>query len=408
MKEDFKVQVIINNSLATVLADTGASISVCGKKEAKRWNLLPRMVETQARIKPYNSPPIPIAGTTKCAVTFGNSSIPVEWHIIDSPCEPVLAGHIAKELGILKFDAKPTVFHPIQMIQATKNDPTLTKIVTLISQGSTWIAKTESKEVQRFQNVLPELTITANGIILKGEKIVLPNSLQDAAIRLAHRGAHPGQSGLERRLRYHFFSHNMGKKIEDFVKACNHCSMFVDKKTKEPIKPHRVPEKCWDTVSVDLFGPMPTSKHVVVVQDLASRFPAAKLVTSTKADKVLPALSEIYATYGNPEVQISDNGPPFNSAQMHHFAANKSIKLQMAPPLHPSSNPVETFMRPLGKAMKIAHQTGSPEREALESALNSYRHTPHPATGIPPAAMMFRDGQRYDLPRTYATEEDVR
>ena len=65
-------------------------------------------------------------------------------------------------------------------------------------------------------------------------------------------------------------------------------------------------------------------------------------------------------------------------------------------------------MRPLGKATKIGHQTGIPEREALESTLNSYRHTPHPATGIPPAAMMFRDGQRYDLPRTYATEEDVR
>ena len=65
-------------------------------------------------------------------------------------------------------------------------------------------------------------------------------------------------------------------------------------------------------------------------------------------------------------------------------------------------------MRPLGKAMKIAHQIGTPEREALESTLNSYRHTLHPATSIPPAAMMFRDGQRYDLPRTYATEEDVR
>ncbi|CAB4011689.1 Transposon Tf2-9 poly [Paramuricea clavata] len=153
---------------------------------------------------------------------------------------------------------------------------------------------------------------------------------------------------------------------------------------------------------------MPTSKHVVVVQDLASRFPAAKLVTSTKADKVLPALSEIYATYGNPEVQISDNGPPFNSAQVHDFATSKSIKLQKAPPLHPSSNPVETFMRPLGKAMKIAYQTRAPEKETLERTLNNYRHTPHPATGIPPAAMMFRDGQRYDFPRTYATEEDVR
>jgi hypothetical protein len=292
--------------------------------------------------------------------------------------------------------------------QATQNDPTLKKIATLVNQGLTWIEKTESKEIQRFQKVLPELTMTANSIILKGEKIVLPSNLQDTAIRLAHRGAHPGQSGLERRLRYHFFFHNMSKKIEEFVKSCNHCSMFIDKKTKEPIKPHRVPDKCWDTVSVDLFGPMPTSKHVVVVQDLASRFPAAKLVTSTKADKVLPALSEIYATYGNPEVQISDNGPPFNSAQMHDFATSKSIKLQKAPPLHPSSNPVETFMRPLGKAMKIAYQTRAPEKETLETTLNNYRHTPHPAKGIPPAAMMFRDGQRYDFPRTYATEEDVR
>ena len=93
---------------------------------------------------------------------------------------------------------------------------------------------------------------------------------------------------------------------------------------------------------------------------------------------------------------------------MHDFATSKSIKLQKAPPLHPSSNPVETFMRPLGKAMKIAYQTRAPEKETLERTLNNYRHTPHPATGIPPAAMMFRDGQRYDFPRTYATEEDVR
>ena len=65
-------------------------------------------------------------------------------------------------------------------------------------------------------------------------------------------------------------------------------------------------------------------------------------------------------------------------------------------------------MRPVGNAMKIAYQTRAPEIETLETTLNNYRHTPHPATGIPPAAMMFRDGQRYDFPRTYATEEDVR
>ena len=84
----------------------------------------------------------------------------------------------------------------------------------------------------------------------------------------------------------------------------------MDKKTKEPISHHKVPDKCWSTVAVDLFGPMPSSNHVVVVHDLASRFPAAKLVRSTKADCVIPALADIYDAYGNPETQISDNGPP--------------------------------------------------------------------------------------------------
>ena len=67
---------------------------------------------------------------------------------------------------------------------------------------------------------------------------------------------------------------------------------------------------------MDLFGPMPSHKHVIVVQDLGSRFPAAKLVTSTRSAQVIPALGEIYNTYGNPERQISDIGPPFNNEHM--------------------------------------------------------------------------------------------
>ena len=36
--------------------------------------------------------------------------------------------------------------------------------------------------------------------------------------------------------------------------------------------------------------------------------------------------------------------------------------IRKIPPLHPSANPVETFMRPLGKAMKTAHQNHQSER----------------------------------------------
>ena len=243
--------------------------------------------------------------------------------------------------------------------------------------------------------------------MLKGEKIILPDKVQGKATQLAHRGAHPGQSGLARRLRYHFYFPDMDEQIRSFVRTCQGCNAFVDKKTLEPIRHHQVPSKCWDTVAIDMFGPMPSSKHVVVVHDLASHFPVAKLVSSTKADKVIPILGNIYDTFGNPATQISDNGPPFNGTKLQNFCRERDIALQYIPPRHPNSNPAETFMKPLGKAMKIAYQDKRSENEVLRDVLNSYRQTPHPATGIAPADMLFRHGVRADFPRKEISQEDI-
>ena len=289
----------------------------------------------------------------------------------------------------------------------TQSDPVLSKLVKIIKDGQTWIPKDANTELKKFQQILPELTLTANQIILKAERIVLPKNLQTLAIELAHRGSHPGQSGIERRLRSHFFFHEMQTKVEAFVRSCASCQSFTDKKTSEPLQHHQVPAGCWETVAVDLFGPMPSRKHVVVVQDIASRFPAAKLVSSTSSKQVLPALGEIYNYYGNPKCQLSDNGPPFNSQEMEKFASERDITLKKTPPLHPQANPVETFMKPLGKTMKIAIQNNERDDKALTQLLHNYRDTPHPNTNVAPGAMLFRDGYRSTFPRVSASPEDV-
>ena len=50
-------------------------------------------------------------------MTFGNRTVPVQWHIIPQKCEPILAGRSAEQLGIIKFSAKPKVLYPVNMIQ---------------------------------------------------------------------------------------------------------------------------------------------------------------------------------------------------------------------------------------------------------------------------------------------------
>ena len=109
----------------------------------------------------------------------------------------------------------------------TQQDPTLQRISEFVMKGQTWIPKSEPQAVQKFREILPEITITANKILLKSERIVLPEKLQDSAIQLAHQGSHPGQSGIERRTRYHFFFHDLPKKVQGFVQSCNDCISFT-------------------------------------------------------------------------------------------------------------------------------------------------------------------------------------
>ena len=112
-------------------------------------------------------------------------------------------------------------------------------------------------------------------------------------------------------------------------------------------------------------------------------------------------------TYGNPEVQILDNGPPFNSKKMTEFAQQRDITLRTTPPLHPPSNPAETFIRTLGKGMRISNINSQSEKEVLKELLSTYRQTPHPSTKVPPASSLFRDGQRKNFPRRIISDQQI-
>ena len=179
---------------------------------------------------------------------------------------------------------------------------------------------------------------------------------------------------------------------------------------KSLFAPHLITEypmtagKRW---SVDLFGPLPSKNHVVVVQDLSSRYPAAKIVSNTSAKAVLPVLKDTYDTFGNPQIQKSDNGPPFNSKQMADFTTTRGIEQVKTAPGHPGPNNAETVMKPLGKAMKIGHANQVSEKETLSSFLVGYRDTPHASTGVSPGSMLLRDGYRTQFPQSKLSDSAV-
>ena len=95
---------------------------------------------------------------------------------------------------------------------------------------------------------------------------------------------------------------------------------------------------------------------------MLTRFPAAEIVNSTSGEPVLKSLDNIHSNFGIPTSHRTDNGPPFNSQKFTDFSNSKGIIHNKVYPYHPQANPVETFMKPLGKAMKIAHYQNQIEK----------------------------------------------
>ena len=228
---------------------------------------------------------------------------------------------------------------------------------------------------------------------------------------------------IQDRIYSHFYITNLDAKVRTAIDNCaNHSQRrrpksqsFTKKTTQEPIKPNAVPDKCWEEVSVDLFGPLPSHEHIIVRQDLKSRYPVAKIVNSTSAKVVIPMMEDTYDLFGKTDWQKSDNGSPFNSHEMLKFTTKRNIQEIKSPPGHPTANNVETFMKPLGKAIKIGLGNNEKPQDTLKSFLGSYRDTLHVSTGISPGAMIFRDGCKANFTHQeasadvvhHATEKDI-
>ena len=283
------------------------------------------------------------------------------------------------------------------LVKGTDQDRTLRALRKAIRKG---YSSDSNKLLAPYTKIWDQLTISDSGLILKGEQIILPEALIDRAIQKAHQGGHPGMTAMKRRLRAHFWCPQLNNRVQDMVKNCQECAMFTPKNRKNHLLPHKMKDfNAWEKVSVDLFGPMPDHRYIIVAQDMVSKFPAAKIVTKTDASHVTNALGDFYASYGTPMIHRTDNGPPFNSKEFEEFSKIHGIHHETSFPYHPQSNPVEALMKPISKCMKAAHTSKSDKQAALNSFLSAYRATPHSSTGISPGDIIFRHGYGSTFPR---------
>ena len=197
------------------------------------------------------------------------------------------------------IEAMPAALRPKQVEIASADDTTLQLVRQAIMTGD-WsrLSGTVYKAVQE------ELWVIGQ-VVLRGGRIVMPESLWKQTIVLAHEG-HQDMVRTKSRLREKVWWPGMDKQVEEVVRAYHPCQLVGPRAKPEPVRSTRLPEGPWKEISIDLLD-VSSGEHLLVVVDYYSRWIEAILLKKTDAHHVVKSMEAIFRTHGLPECLRSDN-----------------------------------------------------------------------------------------------------
>ena len=112
-----------------------------------------------------------------------------------------------------------------------------------------------------------------DGLVLRGERIVVPHKRREAMVKIAHEG-HQGIVRTKQLLRAHVWFPGMDTMVEKHVRKCLACQSTTPCHTREPLQMTDLPRGPWKKVSVDFAGPL--RNMALVFWDQYARYPVVE------------------------------------------------------------------------------------------------------------------------------------
>ena len=120
---------------------------------------------------------------------------------------------------------------------------------------------------------------------------------------------------------------------------------------------------------------------------------------SITSENIIKHLQKIFTTFGYPKKLRSDNGPQFTAGTFTKYLQSHNIEHKPAHAYWPEGNDkVERFNRTICKLLQTAMLEQKNWKTEFDNFLLVYCTTPNPATGLPPAQMMFQHTPNHGIP----------
>ena len=185
------------------------------------------------------------------------------------------------------------------------------------------------------------------GLVTWKERVYVPvdMTLHGSIIEIHHSWGHPGIHKTTELITQNYWWPGLQKDVQKYVQGCRTCqTVKPDRQAKNaPLHPNEIPERPWQTVSMDMMGPLPDSKGfnmILVIVDCLTKKSFFLPTHSTITSKGIATLyrDRVFVEHGIPEKVISDRGSQFVSKFMKELFEILKIKGNPSTAYHPQTD----------------------------------------------------------------------
>lgn len=235
-------------------------------------------------------------------------------------------------------------------------------------------------------------------------KQVVPKELRKQIMEDAHKGplsGHTGTSKTLHRIVRNYYWPGMKRDVDNYIRRCPIClAIKVEpKKIAGAMSSTTIPERPWQYISADIFGPLPRStkgnSYVLAVVDSLTKFILLFPLRKATSQAITRTIEEhVFMLFGVPQAIRVDNGVQFRSNDFRKLAETYKVKLSFNPTYHPQANPTERANRTLKTMIRavILEQAGGNHRKWDESLAKigcAMRNSYHETTKYTPYFLNF-------------------
>ena len=276
--------------------------------------------------------------------------------------------------------------------EATQADDELCSLRAVIVDGWPDSQRHLAAPLRPYWSCRDELAVE-DGLIMKGDRLVIPLSLQAEVLSKLHE-AHQGIEKTRLRARSCVYWKSINKDIDDIVRKCDACQRLQKRQAHEPLMQHELPTRPWQIVGTELFAIREDT--YLLICDYYSKFPFVyRIEGKVSSGRIISKVSEVFAENGSPSKVVSDNGGHYSSQAFRNFAAEWCFDHVTSSPHFPQSN---GFIERQVQTVKYTLKKAAIPRSNPQKALLALRSSPIDSHLPSPAEMLNARKYKSNLP----------